>query len=118
MAGNPKRMVNTKHITRDGRPSHVCSVGLGGTKPVERRQSLRANLIDSATDEHGGRIVQTGGDSLLIVFDNIDGVVHCAVELQHQRTTSGMNMASRAWVRAFVWWVLIVVISLIIIALH
>ena len=29
-----------------------------------------------------------------------------------------MNMAPRAWVRAFVWWALIAAISLIIIALH
>ena len=41
-------------------------------------------LIDPAIDEHGGRIVQTGGDSLLIVFDSIDGAVRCAVKVQQQ----------------------------------
>ena len=45
---------------------------------------LRRNLIDPAIDEHGGRIVQTGGDSLLIVFDSIDGAVRCAVKVQQQ----------------------------------
>ena len=43
-----------------------------------------SNLIDPAIDEHGGRIVQTGGDSLLIVFDSIDGAVRCAVKVQQQ----------------------------------
>ena len=45
---------------------------------------LRRNLIDPAIEEHGGRIVQTGGDSLLIVFDSIDGAVRCAVKVQQQ----------------------------------
>ena len=43
-----------------------------------------ANLIDPAIEEHGGRIVQTGGDFLLIVFDSIDGAVRCAVKVQQQ----------------------------------
>jgi adenylate cyclase len=35
-------------------------------------------------NEHGGKIVQTGGDSLLIVFDSIDGAVRCAVNIQQK----------------------------------
>ena len=46
--------------------------------------TLRRNLIDPAIEEHGGRIVQTGGNSLLIVFDSIDGAVRCAVKVQQQ----------------------------------
>ena len=42
------------------------------------------NLIDPAIEEHGGRIVQTGGDFLLIVFDSVDGAVRCAVKVQQQ----------------------------------
>ena len=45
---------------------------------------MRRDLIDPAIEEHGGRIVQTGGDSLLIVFDSIDGAVRCAVKVQQQ----------------------------------
>jgi adenylate cyclase len=48
---------------------------------------LRRNLIDPAIEEHGGRIVQTGGDSLLVVFDSIDGAVRCAVKVQQQVPT-------------------------------
>ena len=59
-------------------------IGLDDAGTLERLRALRRNLIDPAIDEHGGRIVQTGGDSLLIVFDSIDGAVRCAVEVQQQ----------------------------------
>ena len=51
---------------------------------LQRLRALRRDLIDPAIEEHGGRIVQTGGDSLLIVFDSIDGAVRCAVKVQQQ----------------------------------
>jgi adenylate cyclase len=47
---------------------------------LQRLKALRANLIDPAIQEHGGRIVQTGGDSLLVTFDSVDGAVRCAVK--------------------------------------
>jgi adenylate cyclase len=59
-------------------------IGLDDLGTLERLRTLRNSLIDPAIDEHGGRIVQTGGDSLLIVFDSIDGAVRCAVEMQQQ----------------------------------
>ena len=34
--------------------------------------------------EHGGRIVNTGGNSLLVVFDSVDGAVRFAVKLQQE----------------------------------
>ena len=51
---------------------------------LERLRTLRRNLIDPSINEHGGRIIQTGGDSLLIAFDSIDGAVRCAVKVQQQ----------------------------------
>src|SRR5689334_20232645 len=51
---------------------------------LQRLKALRANLIDPAIQEHGGRIVQTGGDSLLVTFDSVDGAVQCAVKVQEQ----------------------------------
>ena len=33
------------------------------------------------------RIVSTGGDSLLMVFDSVDGAVRCAVKVQQQVPT-------------------------------
>src|ERR1700756_2580833 len=57
-------------------------IGLDDAGTLERLRTLRRNLIDPAIEEHGGRIVQTGGDSMLIVFDSIDGAVRCAVQVQ------------------------------------
>ena len=59
-------------------------IGLDDAGTLQRLRALRQNLIDPAIEEHGGRIVQTGGDSLLIVFDSIDGAVRCAVKVQQQ----------------------------------
>ena len=59
-------------------------VGLDDAGTLQRLRSLRSEVIDPAIDEHGGRIVQTGGDFLLIVFDSIDGAVRCAVRVQRQ----------------------------------
>jgi predicted ATPase/class 3 adenylate cyclase len=59
-------------------------IGLDDAGTLERLRALRRNLIDPAIEEHGGRIVQTGGDSLLIAFDSIDGAVRCAVKVQQE----------------------------------
>ena len=59
-------------------------IGLDDVGTLERLRLSAATLIDPAIEEHGGRIVQTGGDSLLIVFDSIDGAVRCAVKVQQQ----------------------------------
>jgi adenylate cyclase len=59
-------------------------IGLDDMGTLERLRTLRSTLIDPAISEHGGRTVQTGGDSLLIVFDSIDGAVRCAVEMQQR----------------------------------
>src|SRR5580704_17205158 len=59
-------------------------IGLDDAGTLDRLRTLRANLIDPAVEDHGGRIVQTGGDSLLIVFDSIDGAVRCAVKVQQR----------------------------------
>jgi TolB-like protein/class 3 adenylate cyclase len=57
-------------------------IGLDDQGTLDRLRTLRRNLIDPAIEEHGGRVVQTGGDSLLVVFDSIDGAVRCAVKVQ------------------------------------
>jgi adenylate cyclase len=59
-------------------------ISLDDAETIERLRMLRAGLIDPAIEQHGGRIVQTGGDSLLIVFDSIEGAVRCAVTVQQQ----------------------------------
>ena len=59
-------------------------IGLDDQGTLQRLRALRRELIDPTIGEHGGRIVQTGGDSLLIVFDSIDGAVRCAVQVQQR----------------------------------
>ena len=74
-------------------------IGLDDAETLQRLRTLRREVIDPAIDEHGGRIVQTGGDSLLIVFDSIDGAVRCAVKVQKQipatMVTSPLDRAIR-----------------------
>src|SRR5262249_48970898 len=59
-------------------------IGLDDTGTLRRLRTLRHALIDPAIDEHGGTLVQTGGDSLLIAFDSINGAVRFAVKVQQQ----------------------------------
>ena len=59
-------------------------IGLDDVGTLQRLRASRKNLVDSAVGEHGGRIVQTGGDSLLVVFDSIDGAVRGAVKVQQE----------------------------------
>jgi adenylate cyclase len=59
-------------------------IGLDDVATLARLRALRRELIDPAIGEHGGTIVQTGGDSLLVVFDSIEGAVRCAVNVQQQ----------------------------------
>jgi predicted ATPase/class 3 adenylate cyclase len=59
-------------------------IGLDDVGTLQRLRVLRADLIDPTIEEHGGRIVQTGGDSLLIAFDSMDGAIRCAVKVQQR----------------------------------
>jgi adenylate cyclase len=59
-------------------------IGLDDTGTLHRLRALRREVIDPAIEEHGGRLVNTGGDSLLVVFDSIDGAVSCAMQVQEQ----------------------------------
>jgi adenylate cyclase len=59
-------------------------IGLDDAGTLRRLRALRRALIDPAIREHGGRLVQTGGDSLLVAFDSIDGAVRCAIKVQQQ----------------------------------
>ena len=88
-----------RHRTLPGRPSggrkltavlhadvvgYSRLIGLDDVGTLERLGTLRRTLIDLAIAEHGGRLVNTAGDSLLIVFDSVDGAVRCAVNVQQQ----------------------------------
>jgi len=55
--------------------SRLISLDDAGT--LRRLRTMRRALIDPTIREHGGSVVQTGGDSLLVAFDSIDGAVRC-----------------------------------------
>ena len=38
-------------------------IGLDDVETLQRLQTLRSEVIDPAVEEHGGRVVQTGGTS-------------------------------------------------------
>ena len=59
-------------------------IGLDDVGTLDRLGTLRRTLIDPAIAEHGGRLANTAGDSLLIVFDSVDGAVRCAVKVQQE----------------------------------
>ncbi len=55
---------------------------------VARHQARRAEFIDSEIEGHGGRIVKTMGDGLLVEFASPVEAVRCAVEVQRGRCQS------------------------------
>jgi adenylate cyclase len=69
--------------------SRLISLDDAGT--LRRLRTLRRALIDPAIREYGGKVVQTGGDSLLVAFDSIDGAVRCAVKVQQQVPVYGSD---------------------------
>ena len=46
--------------------------------------TLRRALIDPAIRTFRGQIVNTGGDSMMIMFDSVDAAVQCALRVQQQ----------------------------------
>ena len=45
-------------------------------------RALRRELVDPKIAEHGGRLVKTTGDGLLVEFASVVDAVGCAIELQ------------------------------------
>jgi adenylate cyclase len=59
-------------------------IGLDDLGTLDRMRRLRREVIDPAIDANGGRIVNTSGDGLLVVFDSVDGAVRSALRVQQQ----------------------------------
>ncbi len=60
--------------------SRLMGVDESGTLAALR--SHRSELIDPLIAEHGGRIVKTMGDGLLLEFPSVVEAVRCVVEVQ------------------------------------
>ena len=57
-------------------------IGLDDAGTLVRLRRMRREVIDPAIARHGGAIRQTAGDSLLVVFDSIDGAMQSATAIQ------------------------------------
>lgn len=57
-------------------------VGLDEEGTLAAQRSHRAELVDPLIEQHGGRIANTAGDSLLIEFPSAVQAVRCAVAVQ------------------------------------
>ena len=53
---------------------------------VRDLRAHRRELIDQLIDEHGGRIANTAGDSLLLEFPSVVDAVRCALAVQRGMT--------------------------------
>ena len=57
-------------------------IGLDDAGTLGRLRALRRALIDPSIRDHGGKLVKTAGDLLLVVFESIEGAVRAAVQIQ------------------------------------
>jgi len=57
-------------------------MGVDETGTLDALRSHRAELIDGKIAEHGGRIVKTMGDGLLLEFPSVVDATRCVVEIQ------------------------------------
>src|SRR5216684_4058762 len=57
-------------------------IGADEEGTLVRLKSLRRRLIDPKIEEHGGRIVKTMGDGLLVEFHSVVDALRCADEVQ------------------------------------
>ena len=91
---DPRRLIAVVYADMVG---YSRLIGLDDLQTLERLRKLRSEVIDPGLDGHGGRIVQTGGDSLLMVFNSIDGAVRFAVKVQQDVPASMVtNLPDRA----------------------
>jgi adenylate cyclase len=57
-------------------------IGLDEVGTIARQKSHREEIIDPKISAHGGRIVKTTGDGVLVEFPSVVEAVQCAVEVQ------------------------------------
>src|SRR5471030_777300 len=91
MAAEPRSLSPTA-LSADGRKliAVVFADMAGYSRLIElddaalfaRLRELRSDLIDPALTRHGGILVSTAGDSLMIMFDSIISAVRFAVDVQ------------------------------------
>ena len=57
-------------------------MGVDETGTLEALRAHRSEMIDARISEHGGRIVKTMGDGLLLEFPSVVDATRCVIEIQ------------------------------------
>jgi len=91
-----RRLIAVLHADMVGYSRHI---GQDVTETVSRLRAIREELIDPAIQSFGGRLVHTGGDSLLVAFDSIDGALRCAMEMQRGMPRFDIGYPPERWIR-------------------
>src|SRR5262245_7246340 len=58
-----------------------------------RLRELREKLLDPKVAEHGGRMVKTSGDGMLLEFPSATSALRCAVEVQREMGVRNLYLA-------------------------
>jgi class 3 adenylate cyclase len=66
---------------------------------VARLRDLRRHVAAPAIRRHGGRLVQTAGDSMLIMFDSVTEAVRSAVTIQRELAAGNDHWPFDRWMR-------------------
>ena len=67
-------------------------MGVDETGTLAALRAHRAEMIDGKITEHGGRIVKTMGDGLLLVFANAVDAVRCSIDVQEEMTARNLDV--------------------------
>ena len=67
-------------------------MGVDETGTLAALRAHRAEMIDGKIAEHGGRIVKTVGDGLLLVFENAVDAVRCSIDVQEEMTARNLDV--------------------------
>src|SRR5215472_18906715 len=89
-------MITTRRLTAILAADMAGYSRLMGEDEAGTAQALREHrsIADPLVAEHGGRIVKTTGDGVLIEFGSVVGAVECALALQCLATERNAGVAS------------------------
>jgi adenylate cyclase len=70
-------------------------MGLDEEGTIARQKSHREEIIDPEISAHGGRIVKTTGDGVLVEFSSVVEAVRCAVEVQQAMAAAEVDVPEK-----------------------
>ena len=92
--------VETNAITRRLVAIVVADV-VGYTRLMERDEAgtharlrkIRSQVVDPKIATHGGRIVKTAGDGMLVEFSSASSALRCAIDVQREMSVRNLGLA-------------------------